>query len=198
MMSSRPQINRAAIEVAVGTVLKYIDEDSGREGLWRTPERVSEMYAELFAGVGREPAAEIDAVFTDEVAPDPVVVRDLPFYSMCEHHLLPFFGRAGLVYVPNRRIAGISKIARALDIAARRLQVQERLTAQLADAVMLRVQPAAVACRIEAEHLCMAMRGVQKPGHRVITTAVRWPPDAAATATAAGYSRHDLLALLAG
>ena len=198
MMSSRPQMNRAAIEVAVGTVLKYIDEDSGREGLWRTPERVAEMYAELFVGVGREPAAEIDAVFTDEVAPDPVVVRDLPFYSMCEHHLLPFFGRAGLVYVPNRHIAGISKIARALDIAARRLQVQERLTAQLADAVMLRVQPAAAACRIEAEHLCMAMRGVQKPGHRVITTAVRWAPDAAATATAAGYSRQDLLALLAG
>ena len=198
MMSSGPQMNRAAIEVAVGTVLKYIDEDSGREGLWRTPERVAEMYAELFVGVGREPAAEIDAVFTDEVAPDPVVVRDLPFYSMCEHHLLPFFGRAGLVYVPNRHIAGISKIARALDIAARRLQVQERLTAQLADAVMLRVQPAAAACRIEAEHLCMAMRGVQKPGHRVITTAVRWAPDATATATAAGYSRQDLLALLAG
>ena len=198
-MSSRPQMNRAAIELAVGTVLKYIDEDSGREGLWRTPERVSEMYAELFAGVGQDPAAEIDAVFTDDVAPDPVVVRDLPFYSMCEHHLLPFFGRAGLVYVPNRHIAGISKIARALDIAARRLQVQERLTAQLADAVMTRVQPAAVACRIEAEHLCMAMRGVQKPGHRVITTAVRWPPDAAATAAiAAGYSRPDLLALLAG
>ena len=198
-MSSRPQMNRAAIEVAVGTVLKYIDEDSGREGLWRTPERVAEMYAELFAGVGQDPAAEIDAVFTDDVAPDPVVVRDLPFYSMCEHHLLPFFGRAGLVYVPNRHIAGISKIARALDIAARRLQVQERLTAQLADAVMTRVQPAAVACRIEAEHLCMSMRGVQKPGHRVITTAVRWPPDAAATAAiAAGYSRPDLLALLAG
>lgn len=195
-MSSRPQMNRAAIAVAVGTVLKYIDEDSGREGLWRTPERVSEMYSELFAGVGQDPAAEIDAVFTDDVAPDPVVVRDLPFYSMCEHHLLPFFGRAGLVYVPNRHIAGISKIARALDIAARRLQVQERLTAQLADAVMLRVQPAAVACRIEAEHLCMSMRGVQKPGHRVITTAVRWAPDAAATA--AGYSRPDLLALLAG
>lgn len=197
-MSSRPQMNRAAIEVAVGTVLKYIDEDSGREGLWRTPERVAEMYAELFAGVGQDPAAEIDAVFTDDVAPDPVVVRDLPFYSMCEHHLLPFFGRAGLVYVPNRHIAGISKIARALDIAARRLQVQERLTAQLADAVMLRVQPAAVACRIEAEHLCMAMRGVQKPGHRVITTAIRWMPDAATAATPAGYSRPDLLALLAG
>ena len=197
-MSSRPQMNRAAIELAVGTVLKYIDEDSGREGLWRTPERVSEMYAELFAGVGQDPAAEIDAVFTDDVAPDPVVVRDLPFYSMCEHHLLPFFGRAGLVYVPNRHIAGISKIARALDIAARRLQVQERLTAQLADAVMARVQPAAVACRIEAEHLCMAMRGVQKPGHRVITTAIRWTPDATTAATAAGYSRPDLLALLAG
>ena len=91
-MSSQPQMNRAAIEVAVGAVLKYIDEDSGREGLWRTPERVAEMYAELFAGVGKDPAAEIDAVFTDDVAADPVAVRDLPFYSVCEHHLLPFFG----------------------------------------------------------------------------------------------------------
>ena len=191
-MTAATQMNRAAVEVAIGTVLKYIDEDSGREGLWRTPERVAEMYAELFAGVGKNPAAEIDAVFSDAVTPDPVVVRAIPFYSMCEHHLLPFFGHASLAYVPNRHIAGISKIARALDIAARRLQVQERLTAQLAQAVLERVQPAAVACRIEAEHLCMSMRGIQKPGHRVVTSAVRWQIDE----TAAGYSRRDLLALL--
>ena len=191
-MTAATQINRAAVEVAIGTVLKYIDEDSGREGLWRTPERVAEMYAELFAGVGKNPAAEIDAVFSDAVTPDPVVLRAIPFYSMCEHHLLPFFGHASLAYVPNRHIAGISKIARALDIAARRLQVQERLTAQLAQAVLERVQPAAVACRIEAEHLCMSMRGIQKPGHRVVTSAVRWQIDE----TAAGYSRRELLALL--
>lgn len=191
-MTAATQMNRAAVEVAIGTVLKYIDEDSGREGLWRTPERVADMYAELFAGVGKNPAAEIDAVFSDAVTPDPVVVRAIPFYSMCEHHLLPFFGHASLAYVPNRHIAGISKIARALDIAARRLQVQERLTAQLAQAVLERVQPAAVACRIEAEHLCMSMRGIQKPGHRVVTSAVRWQIDE----TAAGYSRRDLLALL--
>ena len=191
-MTAATQMNRAAVEVAIGTVLKYIDEDSGREGLWRTPERVADMYAELFAGVGKDPAAEIDAVFSDAVTPDPVVVRAIPFYSMCEHHLLPFFGHASLAYVPNRHIAGISKIARALDIAARRLQVQERLTAQLAQAVLERVQPAAVACRIEAEHLCMSMRGIQKPGHRVVTSAVRWQIDE----TAAGYSRRELLALL--
>ena len=191
-MTAATQMNRAAVEVAIGTVLKYIDEDSGREGLWRTPERVAEMYSELFAGVGKNPASEIDAVFSDAVTPDPVVLRAIPFYSMCEHHLLPFFGHASLAYVPNRHIAGISKIARALDIAARRLQVQERLTAQLAQAVLERVQPAAVACRIEAEHLCMSMRGIQKPGHRVVTSAVRWQIDE----TAAGYSRRELLALL--
>lgn len=172
-MTTPAEINRPAVALAIGTVLKYIDADSGREGLWDTPDRVAEMYAELFAGVGRSPADEIDAVFTDDVAADPVLVRDIPFYSMCEHHLLPFFGQARLVYLPDRHIAGISKIARALEIAARRLQVQERLTAQLADAVLERVRPRAVACRLEAEHLCMSMRGVQKPGHRVVTTAVR-------------------------
>ena len=98
MTVAGPKMNLAAIEVAVGAVLKYIDEDSGREGLWRTPERVAEMYAELFSGVGTDPAAEIDAIFSDDVTHDPVVVADLPFYSMCEHHLLPFFrkGQPGL------------------------------------------------------------------------------------------------------
>lgn len=194
------EINRAAVEAAIGMMLMYVDDDSGREGLRRTPERVAEMYGELFAGMGKDPAAEIDAVFTDAVTPDPVLVRNLPFYSMCEHHLLPFFGHASLVYVPRRHIAGISKIGRALDTAARRLQVQERLTAQLAEAVVSRVQPAAAACRIEAEHLCMSMRGVQKPGHRVVTTAVRFAPPSDADAVgdpADRYTRQDLLAMLA-
>ena len=193
-MNPVPEINLAAIEIAIGTVLKYIDEDSGREGLWRTPERVAEMYSEIFAGVGKDPADEIDAIFSEDVSQDPVLVRDLPFYSMCEHHLLPFFGQASLVYVPNRHIAGISKIARALDTAARRLQVQERLTAQLADAMLRRVQPIALACRIEAEHLCMSMRGVQKPGHRVVTTAVRQCGDP--SGYTGGYTGRDLLAML--
>jgi GTP cyclohydrolase I len=188
-------MNLAAVEVAIGTILKYVDEDSSREGLWRTPERVAEMYGELFAGVGRDPADEIDAIFSDDVKPDPVLVRNLKFYSMCEHHMLPFFGHANLVYVPNRHIAGISKIARALDTAARRLQVQERLTAQLADAVLSRVQPLAVACRIEAEHLCMSMRGAQKPGHRVVTTAVR-SASAGDNVSSPSYSASDLLNLL--
>ena len=190
MTIATSQMNLAAIEVAIGTVLKYIDEDSGREGLWRTPERVAEMYGELFSGVGKDPAEEIDAIFSDDVSQDPVLIQGLRFYSMCEHHLLPFFGQASLVYVPDRHIAGISKIARALDTAARRLQVQERLTGQLADAVSCRVRPLAVACRIEAEHLCMSMRGVQKPGHRMVTTAVRMGGNAA------GYSNHDLLTML--
>lgn len=194
--TTAPKMNLAALEVAVGTLLKYVDEDSGREGLWRTPERVAEMYAELFAGVGRDAADEIDAIFSEGVAQDPVLISDLPFYSMCEHHLLPFFGHASLVYIPDRHIAGISKIARALDIAARRLQVQERLTAQLADAVLVRVQPLAVACRIEAEHLCMSMRGVQKPGHKVVTTAIRGEA-LGKNGSGALYSASDLINLLA-
>lgn len=190
MSAHSHKMNSAAIEVAIGAVLKYVDEDSGREGLWRTPERVAEMYVELFSGVGKNPADEIDAIFSDDVSNDPVLVRGLQFYSMCEHHLLPFFGQASLVYVPNRHIAGISKIARALDTASRRLQVQERLTSQLADAVVCRVRPLAMACRLEAEHLCMSMRGVQKPGHRMVTTAVRVGDQMA------GYSNRDLLAML--
>ena len=196
MTAAGPKMNLAAVEVAVGTILKYIDEDSGREGLWRTPERVAEMYTELFSGVGTDPAAEIDAIFSDGVTHDPVLVTDLPFYSMCEHHLLPFFGRASLVYVPDRHIAGISKIARALDATTRRLQVQERITAQLADAVMSRVRPLAVACRVEAEHLCMSMRGVQKPGHRVVTTAIRHGRPGGDNGAAPSYSASELLSLL--
>ena len=130
------------------------------------------MYGELFCGVGLDPQDAIDAVF-DEESTDPVILRDVPFFSMCEHHLLPFFGEAQLAYIPNGRIAGISKLSRALDLACRRPQVQERLTGQIADAIFTALAPQGVAVELAAEHLCMAMRGVQKPGIKVVTTAVR-------------------------
>ena len=128
------------------------------------------MYAELFSGLLLNPEQSIDAVF-DEQATDPVVMRNLSFYSICEHHLLPFFGSVNLAYIPNGKLAGLSKLARAVDVAAKRPQVQERLTGQVADAIYSVLQPHVVIVEIEAEHLCMAMRGVRKYGSKVITTA---------------------------
>jgi len=130
------------------------------------------MCRELFSGFGADPREAIDAVFEAEQH-DPVVLRNVTFYSVCEHHLLPFFGQAHMAYIPNGKIAGLSKLARALECACRRLQVQERLTAQLADAIVAALDPKGVAVELEAEHLCMSMRGVQKPGSRMVTTAVR-------------------------
>ena len=149
------------------------------------------MYAELFSGVGVDPAEAIDAVFGEE-SHDTVVMRDVSFYSICEHHLLPFFGHAHLAYIPNGKIAGLSKLARALEMAARRPQVQERLTGQLADAIYASLSPQAVAVKLEAEHLCLAMRGVRKPGSLVVTTAIR------GTFDNSGLDQGDLLALLRG
>lgn len=130
------------------------------------------MYQELCSGVGVNPQDAIDAVFEADYR-DPVVLRDIPFYSLCEHHLLPFFGLAHIGYIPRGKIAGISKLARALEVVARRPQVQERLTGQLADAIAAALSPTGVVVEVEAEHLCMAMRGVEKRGSRIITTAVR-------------------------
>lgn len=153
-------------------LLEAIGEDPGREGLRQTPQRVARMYRDLLSGTGADPKGEIDAVFESE-GHDPVVLSNIPFYSICEHHLLPFFGLAHLAYIPNGKIAGLSKLARALEVASRRLQVQERLTGQVADAIFSVLSPDGVAVEMEAEHLCMSMRGVQKPGHRVVTSAVR-------------------------
>jgi GTP cyclohydrolase I len=150
------------------------------------------MYGELFSGLGLDPQDAIDAVF-DEESSDPVVLRNVAFYSMCEHHLLPFFGSAHLAYVPNGKIAGISKLARALDLASRRPQVQERLTGQVADAIFAALTPQGVAVELEAEHLCMAMRGVQQSGIRVVTTAVRGD---FSNGEKGGWNRESLLALL--
>lgn len=153
-------------------ILEAVGEDPRREGLEETPARVARMYQSLFAGVGLSAADAIDAVF-ETSANDPVALNHLPFYSMCEHHLLPFFGEARIGYIPRRRIAGVSKLGRALEIAAARPQVQERLTAEVADAVYEALQPEIVVVELEAEHLCMSMRGIRKPGARMLTTAVR-------------------------
>ena len=153
-------------------MLFAIGEDPSREGLVDTPNRVARMYEGMFSGLKVNTEDAIDTVFKAESL-DPVVVSGLIFYSICEHHLLPFFGEARLGYIPGDKIAGISKLARALEVAACRPQVQERLTADVADAIFNVLKPNGVVVELEAEHLCMAMRGVKKPGTRVLTSATR-------------------------
>ena len=153
-------------------ILEAVGEDPRREGLEQTPARVARMYQSLFAGVGARAEDAIDAVFEAESG-DPVALSHLSFHSICEHHLLPFFGEARIGYVPRRRIAGVSKLGRALEVAAARPQVQERLTAEVADAICNVLQPEIVVVELEAEHLCTSMRGIRRPGARMLTTAVR-------------------------
>jgi GTP cyclohydrolase I len=165
-------IDQAAVREAVRRILDAIGEDAGREGLRETPRRIAEMYAELFAGLSQDPRDVLSTGF-QESHREMVILKDIPFYSLCEHHFLPFHGRAHVGYVPEGRIVGASKIARAVDILARRPQLQERLTGQIADAVMDALAPDGVAVVIEAEHLCMTMRGVQKAGTTLVTSAIR-------------------------
>ena len=153
-------------------LLAAIGDDPAREGLLDTPDRVARMYQGLFSGIGVKTEDAIDTVFEAE-SQDPVIVRGLAFYSVCEHHLLPFFGEARIGYIPSNKIAGISKLARALELATHRPQVQERLTADVASAIFNVLQADGVVVELEAEHLCMAMRGVKKPGTRVLTSATR-------------------------
>jgi GTP cyclohydrolase I len=166
--------NREAVVAAVRTILEAIGEDPDRDGLQRTPERVADMYREIFAGIGHDPATELDVTFEadhDEM----IMVRDIPLYSVCEHHLVPFIGRAHVAYIPNEQgdITGLSKLARLVDLLAKRPQVQERLTTQIAEAIERALNPRGVLVVIEAEHLCMSMRGVKKPGSETVTSAVR-------------------------
>jgi GTP cyclohydrolase I len=160
------------IERATRELLTAIGEDPDREGLLATPKRVAQMYHEISGGTHEE-AVDVLATQFQEDHQEMVIVRDVPFYSICEHHLLPFFGTAHVGYLPRGHVVGISKLARAVDILARRPQVQERLTSQVADAVMTALDPEGVAVVIRAEHLCMAMRGVRKPGTSVVTSATR-------------------------
>jgi GTP cyclohydrolase I len=162
------------IEAAVRTTLASVGEDPGRDGLVDTPARVARSYQELLAGYREDPADHLERQFEVDHE-EMVIVRDIPFSSLCEHHLLPFIGRAHVAYLPGDegRVCGLSKLARVVDGYAKRLQVQERLVGQIADAIVDRLQAAGVLVVIEAEHLCMSMRGVQKPGSTTTTSAVR-------------------------
>jgi len=172
MRASTVAIDQKRIASAVREIIDAIGEDAGREGLVRTPERIAEMYAELFSGLFEDPLAVLATKF-EESHKEMVVLKNIPFYSLCEHHFLPFHGQAHVGYVPEGRIVGVSKIARVVDILARRPQMQERLTSQVADTLMEGLSPDGVAVVIEAEHLCLTMRGVQKPGALMITSAIR-------------------------
>ncbi len=164
----------AEIRAAVASMIKAIGEDPNREGLKDTPRRVAEMYAELFAGLGVDPKEEL-AVGFEEGHREMVILKDIPFYSMCEHHLLPFYGVAHIGYIPNvdGRVVGASKLARVVEIIAKRPQLQERMTSQIADAIVDGLNPEGVAVVIQAQHLCMIMRGIEKPGSTVVTSAIR-------------------------
>jgi GTP cyclohydrolase I len=169
-----PEVDHARIEKGVREILIAIGEDPDREGLVETPSRVARAFAEQFVGLRQRPEDALNTVF-DADHDEMVVVRDIELYSTCEHHLLPFHGVAHLGYTPNDRgqITGLSKLARLVDVYARRPQVQERMTSQIADALMNLLHPRGVIVVIEAEHLCMTMRGVRKPGARTVTSAVR-------------------------
>jgi GTP cyclohydrolase I len=167
-------MDRAKIEEGVRLILAGIGEDAAREGLLETPARVARMYEEVCSGLDQDPKALFITSF-GENHHEMVLVKDIPFYSLCEHHLVPFFGLAHIAYLPGRdgRICGLSKLARLVDIYSKRLQVQERLTTQIADMLVEQLEPGGAIVVIEAEHLCMSMRGVKKPGAKTITSAVR-------------------------
>ncbi len=166
------QVDKTKIEKAVRDILKAIGEDPQREGLRDTPARVARMYAEIFSHGDQDPREALRATFKEDHH-EVVLVKDIPFYSMCEHHLMPFFGKAHVAYIPKGKIVGISKLARVVEAYARRPQVQERLTSQVADVINEMLRPNGVAVIIEAIHSCMTMRGVKKPGSSVITIAMR-------------------------
>jgi GTP cyclohydrolase I len=185
-------VDTERIERAIFELLSALGEDPNRDGLLKTPHRVAKMYEELFSGFQENPADHLEVTFAadhDEM----VMVRDIPFASLCEHHLVPFMGRAHVAYIPgdDGRITGLSKFARLVDGYAKRLQVQERMTTEIADAVMAALQPKGVLVVVEAEHLCMSMRGVKKSGTSTITSAVRglFRSDAATRAEAMQFVR---------
>ena len=163
---------RSPVEKLIKQLLEKLGEDPGREGLLRTPQRVAELYAFLTEGYRQDPRKLIENSVYSDKHEEMVLIKDIPVYSLCEHHLLPFFGRAHVGYIPNEKIVGISKIARMMDLFARRLQVQERLTNEVAKTLMEVLKPKGVAVVMEAEHLCMQMRGVQKRGTTITTSAM--------------------------
>jgi len=165
-------VNERKIEEAVLAIVEAIGEDPKREGLVGTPRRIAEMYSELFMGIDLDPREELMVGF-EEGHHEMVILKDIPFYSMCEHHLLPFYGVVHIGYIPKGRVIGASKLARVVEILSRRPQLQERLTTQIAETIVEALEPDGVAVVIQAEHMCMTIRGVKKPGSNVITSATR-------------------------
>jgi GTP cyclohydrolase I len=189
LQADHRKVDHARIEKAVREILIAVGEDPDREGLLKTPSRVARAYAELMAGLSENPRRHLRTVFTeryDEV----VLLRDIEFHSLCEHHLLPFTGRAHVAYLPGGKVVGLSKLARLVEGYARRPQVQERLTTQIADALMEELTPAGAACVIEATHTCMTIRGAKKHGSTMVTSALRgvFKNDPS--------SRHEILSLI--
>jgi GTP cyclohydrolase I len=171
-MIEKPNIDTRRIEKAVKDILESVGENPNREGLKLTPKRVASMYAELLAGDREDPAEYVKSVFKEK-CDEVVLLRDIPFYSICEHHLMPFIGKAHVAYLPADFVVGVSKLARIVDCFARRLQVQERLTAQIADFLNEHLRPQGVAVVLEASHSCMTIRGIKKPGSVMVTSALR-------------------------
>lgn len=172
MAKKSKTIDTERIRKAVKEILLAVGEDTERDGLKKTPERVARMYAELLGGMHEDPKKHLSSLFTenyDEI----VLLRDVPFYSICEHHLMPFIGSANVAYLPSGTVLGVSKLARVVDCFARRLQTQERLTYKIADFIMNSLKPQGVAVVLEASHSCMTIRGIKKPGSVMVTSALR-------------------------
>ncbi len=167
------EVNLEQIKEAVRMILEAVGEDPDREGLEDTPKRVAKMYAEVFSGLHADPSEHLQTVFGEDHE-ELVLVKDIPFYSMCEHHLVPFYGKAHVGYIPRGgKVTGLSKLARTVEVVARRPQLQERITSTVANTIVETLDPHGVIVVIEAEHMCMTMRGVQKPGAKTVTSAVR-------------------------
>ena len=182
------KIDKIKIEQAVRMILEAIGEDPQREGLLNTPKRVASMYTEIFSGMDEDPRQQLQVSFT-EYHDELVLVKDIPIYSMCEHHLLPFYGTAHIAYIPKGgKVIGISKLARVAEVYCKRPQLQERLTSQIADCINDTLNPWGVGVGISAEHMCMTMRGVRKPGSVTVTSAVRGVFESKASTRAEFYS----------
>lgn len=165
-------VDQKKVEEAVKLMLEAIGEDTGREGLLETPNRIARMYGEIFGGLDEDAAEHLSKRFHVENN-EMVLEKDIVFYSMCEHHFMPFYGKAHVAYIPNGEVVGLSKLARTVEVFAKRPQIQEQMTAQIADAIMEHLHPQGVMVMLEAEHMCMTMRGIKKPGSKTVTIVTR-------------------------
>jgi GTP cyclohydrolase I len=165
-------MDQEKIKQAVSLLIEAIGEDKDREGLKETPDRIARMYEEIFEGYDKDPAEVLSKVFTVG-SKEMVLEKDITFYSMCEHHMMPFYGKATIAYIPKNKVVGISKLARTVEVYARRLQIQERMTGQIADSIMENLDSEGAMVVLEAEHMCMTMRGIKKPGSKTVTIATR-------------------------